>query len=378
MAVEAGEAGRGGITMVARATGAARSTVTRGVDELDSGATDSGRVRRAGAGRKRAETVDAELAAALDDLVEPESRGDRCFRCGGRQVDPTAGRAAEPGRGLRWSHVTVGGRCMRRLPPAGPRQGERGRPAPRPRRPVPPHRPPGPRPSGGGPARHLVDTKKKESSGSTTRRHGSGSRPETRTAQDVTTSPTPRWARPSLRRLRPRRRRGFVAVGVDRDTAEFAVATIRRWWEAVGAAATPTPTLLITADAGGSNGYRNRLGRPISRARRRHRAGDHRVPLPARHLQVEQDRHRLFCPISSNWRGETLTSHQVVVDLIANTTTRTGLKVHARLDQPTSTPPASRSPTSRFANWKHAPSPATTGTANGTTERRDKPAGSVS
>ena len=65
MAVEAGEAGRGGITMVARATGAARSTVTRGVDELDSGATDSGRVRRAGAGRKRAETVDAELAAMV-------------------------------------------------------------------------------------------------------------------------------------------------------------------------------------------------------------------------------------------------------------------------------------------------------------------------
>ena len=76
MAVEAGEAGRGGITMVARATGAARSTVTRGVDELDSGATDSGRVRRAGAGRKRAETVDAELAAALERLVDPDTRGD--------------------------------------------------------------------------------------------------------------------------------------------------------------------------------------------------------------------------------------------------------------------------------------------------------------
>ena len=76
MAVEAGEAGRGGITMVARATGAARSTVTRGVDELDSGATDSGRVRRAGAGRKRAETVDAELTSALERLVDPDTRGD--------------------------------------------------------------------------------------------------------------------------------------------------------------------------------------------------------------------------------------------------------------------------------------------------------------
>lgn len=74
--MEAREAGRGGITMVARATGAPRSTITRGVDEFDSGATDSGRVRRPGAGRKRAETVDAELAAALQRLVDPDTRGD--------------------------------------------------------------------------------------------------------------------------------------------------------------------------------------------------------------------------------------------------------------------------------------------------------------
>ena len=76
MAVEAGEAGRGGITLVARATGAARSTVTRGVGELDSSATDSGRVRRAGAGRKRADTVNPELAVALERLVDPDTRGD--------------------------------------------------------------------------------------------------------------------------------------------------------------------------------------------------------------------------------------------------------------------------------------------------------------
>ena len=76
MAVEAREAGRGGITMVMRATGAARSTVTRGVDELDSGATDSGRIRRAGAGRKRAETVDVQLVAALERLVDPDTGGD--------------------------------------------------------------------------------------------------------------------------------------------------------------------------------------------------------------------------------------------------------------------------------------------------------------
>ena len=76
MAVEAREAGRGGITVVARATGAARSTITRGVDELDSGATSSGRVRRAGAGRKRADAVDPALTAALERLVDPDARGD--------------------------------------------------------------------------------------------------------------------------------------------------------------------------------------------------------------------------------------------------------------------------------------------------------------
>jgi transposase len=76
LAVEAREAGRGGVTMVARATGAARSTVTRGVDELDKGTTDSGRVRRPGAGRKRAEAVDPELATALERLVDPDTRGD--------------------------------------------------------------------------------------------------------------------------------------------------------------------------------------------------------------------------------------------------------------------------------------------------------------
>ena len=76
MAVEAREAGRGRITVVARATGAARSTITRGVDELDSGATSSGRVRRAGAGRKRAEAVDPALTAALERLVDPDARGD--------------------------------------------------------------------------------------------------------------------------------------------------------------------------------------------------------------------------------------------------------------------------------------------------------------
>ena len=153
MAVEAGEAGRGGITMVARATGAARSTVTRGVDELDSGATDSGRVRRAGAGRKRAETVDAELAAALERLVDPDTRGDpesplRWTIKSTRQLS-----AALTGRGHRCSEWLV----RRLLHDAGyslqaaAKQIE-GTAAPGPRRPVPLCQRPSARASFGGAA----------------------------------------------------------------------------------------------------------------------------------------------------------------------------------------------------------------------------------
>lgn len=113
MAVEAREAGHGGITMVARATGAARSTVTRRVDELDSGATDSGRVRRASAGRKRADAVNPELTVALERLVDPDSRGDpelplRWTIKSTRQLS-----AALTGQGIRPASGWCGGCCTR-------------------------------------------------------------------------------------------------------------------------------------------------------------------------------------------------------------------------------------------------------------------------
>jgi hypothetical protein len=113
MAVEAREAGHGGITMVARATGAARSTVTRRVDELDSSATDSGRVRRASAGRKRADAVNPELTVALERLVDPDSRGDpelplRWTIKSTRQLS-----AALTGQGIRPASGWCGGCCTR-------------------------------------------------------------------------------------------------------------------------------------------------------------------------------------------------------------------------------------------------------------------------
>ena len=127
---------------------------------------------------------------------------------------------------------------------------------------------------------------------------------------------------------------GWVSVGQDGDTAAFAVETIRRWWQAMGSRVYPRAAkLLITADAGGSNGYRVRLwktelaglasetGLQITVA--------HMPPGTSRWNKIE---HRLFSQISMNWAGKPLTSHEVAVSLIAGTTTRTGLTVRAERD----------------------------------------------
>jgi hypothetical protein len=128
---------------------------------------------------------------------------------------------------------------------------------------------------------------------------------------------------------------GWVSVGADHDTAAFAVATIERWWDLVGSVAYPkAKRLLITADAGGSNSYRSRLWK-VELGRLATDAGlditvCHFPPGTSKWNKIE---HRLFSHISMNWRGRPLTSHETVVDLIAGTTTRTGLKVRAQLDR---------------------------------------------
>jgi hypothetical protein len=127
---------------------------------------------------------------------------------------------------------------------------------------------------------------------------------------------------------------GFVVVGDDHDTAAFAVATIGRWWDMVGRGAYPAARrLLITADAGGSNGYRVRLWK-VELARLAARAGlditvCHFPPGTSKWNRIE---HRLWSAVSMNWRGRPLTSHEVVVNLIGATTNKKGLKVQAHLD----------------------------------------------
>ena len=132
----------------------------------------------------------------------------------------------------------------------------------------------------------------------------------------------------------PSRNCGWVSVGVDHDTAEFAVESIRRWWRHMGQAANAGATqLLITADAGGSNGYRTRLWK-LSLQQLADELGltlsvCHLPPGTSKWNKIE---HRMFCHITQNWRGQPLISHQVVVDLIASTKTSKGLSIQAGLD----------------------------------------------
>ena len=127
---------------------------------------------------------------------------------------------------------------------------------------------------------------------------------------------------------------GWVSVGTDHDTASFAVETIRRWWLEVGRRAYPkAKKLLISADGGGSNGYRTRLWKiELSRLAAETDLSITVCHLPPGTSKWNKIEHRLFSHISMNWRGRPLTSHEVVVELIGATTTRAGLKVRAQLD----------------------------------------------
>ncbi len=133
------------------------------------------------------------------------------------------------------------------------------------------------------------------------------------------------------------RNEGWVSVGVTHDTAEFAVASLRQWWTRMGRAAYPAATeLLLTADAGGSNGYRTRLWkRELQRF-----ADDTGLTLTVCHFPPGTSKwnkveHRMFCHITQNWRGRPLSSLEVIVNLIANTTTSKGLAIQAALDSST-------------------------------------------
>jgi Rhodopirellula transposase DDE domain len=336
LAAEARSLGHGGISLVSRASGVSRVTITAGVGELEAGQDPMpGRSRRLGAGRKPLTETDPGLLDALDALVEPVTRGDPMTRL--RWTTKSTRNLADElgGQGHRVSHHSVG-RLLSGLEYSlqGNAKTVEGKQHPdrdaqfryindR----VTVHL------ADGGPV-ISVDAKKKELIGQYANK-GRDWRPAGDPRRvEVHDFPGPAGKAVPYGIYDLAADAGWVCVGCDGDTAQFAVQTIRRWWHTVGTAAYPqAKRLLITADAGGSNGYRLRLWKR-ELAQLAAETGltitvCHMPPGTSKWNKVE---HRLFSHISMNWAGQPLTSHEVAVNLIAGTTTRTGLTVKAELD----------------------------------------------
>jgi Rhodopirellula transposase DDE domain len=336
-ASEARSAGYGGIAAVSRATGIAASTIGRGLKELVCGsAVAADRVRRPGGGRKPLVATDATLLADLLALVSPSERGDPMSPL--RWTCKSLRRlAAELGaRGHKISHTVVGELL---------RQQKFSLQANRKTREGDSH------PDRDAQFAHInasvtralsqrqpvisVDTKKKElvgdfkNAGREWRLQGE---PEDVRVHDFPIKDLGRAVPYGIYDLAANA--GWVSVGIDHDTAAFAVQTIRTWWHGVGARRYPgARCLTITADGGGSNGSRLRLWK-----RELQRLADelgieisvhHFPPGTSKWNKIE---HRLFAFITMNWRAKPLVSYRVIVDLISATTTDTGLTVRCELD----------------------------------------------
>jgi hypothetical protein len=310
--------------------------VSTAVAEVDAGLEPSARVRQPGAGRKKLIELDPELLVALDSLVEPESRGDPMCRLRWT-CKSTRNLADELGaQGHAVSSWTVA-QLLHYLEYSLQANAKQREGAQHPDRDAQFHH------LNDQIGAHLrrewpvisCDTKKKEVVGNL-KNGGQQWRPEGEPVEvDVHDFPDPEVGKAIPYGVYDMAaNEGFVVVGDDHDTAEFAVATIGRWWDKVGRPAYPKARrLLITADAGGSNGYRVRAWK-TGLAALAARTGltitvCHFPPGTSKWNKVE---HRLFSAITSNWRGRPLESHEVVVNLIAGTTTRTGLTVHAERD----------------------------------------------
>jgi len=336
MGAEARALGHGGIRLVARAAGVREATVSLGVDELDSGAEPLGRARRPGGGRKRAADLDPGLVPALLALVEPEERGDpmsplRWTTKSTRTLaDELTGQGHKVGADtvgdlLRAEGFSLQGNAKTL---EGQRHPDRDAQFRYINEQVKAHQ-------GTADPVISVDTKKKELVGEFANA-GREWRPK---GQPVATR-THDFPGDSAGKAVPygvydlTGNTGWVSVGTDHDTAAFAVESIRRWWRTAGSTGYPAARrLLITADAGGSNGYRTRAWKAELAALAVETGLEitvcHFPPGTSKWNKVE---HRLFSHITMNWRGRPLTSHEVIVQTIAATTTRTGLRVRAELD----------------------------------------------
>jgi hypothetical protein len=327
--------GRGGIKLIAAAAGAATDTVGRGAAELEAGIVADGRVRAKGAGRKPAEQTDPELWPALDKLVDPESRGDPMSRlrwttkstvkladeltAHGHRVGPdtVARLLKDHDYSLQSNAKTIEGKQhsdrdaqFRYLNDQVTTFLTAGLPV------------------------ISVDTKKKELVGT----YKNGGREYQHQGQPVPAN-TYDFIGEGGKAVPygvydVGANAGWVNVGTDADTGVFAVESIRRWWSTIGQPSYPDARrLLITADGGGSNGSRLRLWKTqlalLAAETGLEITVCHLPPGTSKWNKIE---HRMFSAITMNWRGRPLETHEVIVETIAATTTKTGLTIQAALD----------------------------------------------
>jgi transposase len=340
-ATEAKAYGWGGVSAVSSATGMSRKTIHKGLAELEVREESPDvpvelRLRSPGGGRKRLTQTDPQLFESLEWLVDPTSRGDpmsplrwtcksthelaKALTAQGHELSPrTVGRllneagfslqsnrktkegAAHPDRNAQFEHINATvKRFQRRAQPV-----------------------------------ISVDAKKKElvgefkNVGREWQPKGTPLTVNTHDFMDVELGKAIPYGVYDLTR-----NEGWVSVGIDHDTAQFAAQAIHRWWKRMGAKRYPdAKELLITADGGGSNASRSRLWKVALQDL----ALRLKMPIQVCHFPPGTSKwnkieHRMFCHITQNWRGRPLMSHDIIIELIANTTTRAGLKIRAELD----------------------------------------------
>lgn len=336
-ASEARSLGYGGISIISHACGLSRKAITKGIGEISNGTIMPGRIRRSGAGRKRITVSNPEILASLDRLIEPDTRGDpesplrwtcKSTRTLARQLTKqrhsishekvaqilrnqnyslqsnrkTKEGNDHPDRDAQFRHINAEvKRALKKRTPV-----------------------------------ISVDTKKKELLGNYAnagKQWLPAKKPVKVNGHDFPSPDIPRAYPYGIYDIA--QNTGFVNVGTDHDTGTFAVASILGWWRNSGRSLYPgVRLLLITADAGGSNGWRLRLWK-LELQKLADKTGlsisvCHFPPGTSKWNKVE---HRLFSFISSNWRGQPLVDYETIVKLIAHTTTVKGLKVTCRLDR---------------------------------------------
>ncbi len=330
--------GHGGVSAAAQATGLARRTIYRGLEDLDSRiSAGKDRIRQRGGGRKSKIVENPTLLVDLKKLIAPVTRGDPMRRLLWTSLSLRKLCRELQGKGHEVSHVVVGD-CLRKLGyslQANRKTREGNQHLDRNAQFEYINKKAGMFLTDGQPV-ISVDTKKKELVGNF-KNAGREWRPRA-SPEEVNVHD---FIDPKLKRAVPygvydiHNNIGWVSVGTDHDTAAFAVHAIRRWWKILGNKRYPKPKgLMVTADGGGSNGYRVRLWK----IELQKLANELKFPITVCHLPPGTSKwnkieHRLFSFITINWRGKPLRSFRTIIQLISATTTDTGLTVRAELDE---------------------------------------------